>query len=76
MDIISSEDLHFLQQLKNENDKSLLKLQIATSESNLSSMNLKYYLLTLYRKYNLMDEDTIGNDGKITKKGKPNEQEK
>ncbi len=42
-----------------------MQADFALSEYNLSNMNLKYYILSLYRKYNLSDSALIAEDGTI-----------
>lgn len=61
MDKISSEELLTLKLLKSELDKSSIKLEA-------DRLNFRYFLLSMYRKYNLSDQDNISDvSGEIIK---------
>ena len=68
MDKITQEELAALKELKSDLEKFALKSDLAVKEYNLQNINLKYYILSLYRKYNIEDQDRIDDNGNIIKK--------
>lgn len=61
MDKVTQEELFTLKLLKSELEKASLKLEA-------SNMNFKYFVMSLYRKYNLSDLDNISEaNGDILK---------
>lgn len=70
---ITTEELYTIKLMKANVEKAQTKLDLAASNMNMELMNFKYFLLSLYRKYNLADTDVISEeDGIINKKDEKN----
>jgi len=72
MDKITQEELFLLKEIKNDLEKAALKSELAVKEQNLQNMKLKYYVLSLYRKYNIDDVNRIDDLGNIVKQQEGN----